>query len=279
MRRLLIRPGAIGDCILSLPALAHLQEDYTEVWVPSAVVPLIDFAQSVLPLAATGIDLLGVGDLEPQAYLKSKLQSFDEIVSWYGANRPEFRAALESFGVPCRFYQALPPPDYLGHAGDFFAQQVGAEPGLLPRISVHDVDSHASIVIHPFSGSQRKNWPLPSFQRLASLLPYPVKWTAGPDEELAQATRFTNLLTLARWIRGARLYVGNDSGITHLAAATGVPTLALFGPTAPEMWGPRGENVRMVKHNPITELEVEAVLSAAMRLLGGPPIPSVIGCI
>jgi heptosyltransferase-3 len=267
MRRLLIRPGAIGDCILSLPALAHLRTDNTEVWVPSAVVPLVQFAQSVVPLLSTGINLVGVGNLEPSDSFRSKLQGFDEVVSWYGTNRPEFRLALESFGVPCRFYQALPPADYRGHAADFFAQQVGAMPPLLPQIIVDGAVLRDSVAIHPFSGSVRKNWPLSSYLQLASFLPYPVEWTVGPEEELPQAVRFSNLLDLARWIRGARLYIGNDSGITHLAAATGVPTLTLFGPTAPEVWAPRGENVTVLKHNPITKLEIETVLRVAMRLL------------
>lgn len=266
MRRLLIRPSAIGDCILSLPALAHLQAEYTEIWTPSAVVPLIQFAHSVLSLASTGIDLLGVGDWEPSEKLQGKLQSFDEIVSWYGTNRPEFRIALESFGVPCRFYQALPPADYTGHATDFFAQQVGAAPGLIPRIAA-DAMPRNTVVIHPFSGSKRKNWPLSSYRELASRLECPVEWTAGPDEELPEATRFSNLLDLARWIRGAQLYIGNDSGVTHLAAATGVPTLALFGPTAAKVWAPRGENITVIQYNPITQLNMESVRQATNRLL------------
>ncbi len=266
MRRLLIRPGAIGDCILSLPALAHLQADDTEIWVPSAVVPLIQFAQRILPLVSTGIDLVGVGDLEPSENFRSKLRNFDEVVSWYGTNRPEFRAVMESFGVPCRFYQALPPVDYGGHAGDFFAQQVGAPLGLRPRIAVGDVELRNTVVIHPFSGGARKNWPLSSYLELASRLPCRVQWTAGPEEELPQANRFDNLLDLAQWICGARLYIGNDSGITHLAAATGVPTLALFGPTAPEVWAPRGENVTVLKHDPIVELKIETVLRVVQEL-------------
>src|SRR5579875_87165 len=91
VRRLLIRPGAIGDCLLCLPALQHLKTDYTEIWLPSALVPLIQFADAVASLQSTGIDLVGVGDIEMPARLCEKLQAFDEIVSWYGANRPEFR--------------------------------------------------------------------------------------------------------------------------------------------------------------------------------------------
>ena len=58
MLRLIIRPGGIGDCILSLPAIEYLRADYTEVWVPSGVVPVIRFAKA-RAIASTGIDLLG----------------------------------------------------------------------------------------------------------------------------------------------------------------------------------------------------------------------------
>src|SRR3954447_5075672 len=103
MRRLLIRPGAIGDCILSFPVLCCLKADYTEVWVPTAIVPIIQFADKVSSIASTGIDLLGLEGTSANEGLRSRLQSFDQIVSWYGSNRPEFRAALESYGVPCVF--------------------------------------------------------------------------------------------------------------------------------------------------------------------------------
>ncbi len=65
MRRLLIRPGAIGDCILSFPALESLCSGYTEIWLPGPVAPLVDFADRVCPISSTGLDLFGVGDLPP----------------------------------------------------------------------------------------------------------------------------------------------------------------------------------------------------------------------
>jgi heptosyltransferase III len=253
LNRLLIRPGAIGDCILSFPALQHLAFDDSEIWAPSPVLPLIQFARRTRSIAATGIDLVGIGNFE-----MPELGHFDEIVSWYGSNRPEFRAALESTGIPCIFHRALPDPASTLHATDFFAQQVGAPPGAIPRIDPGIVKRRASVVIHPFSGSPRKNWPLASFEEVANRLPLPVEWTAGPDEALDHATRFENLLDLARWLAGAALYIGNDSGITHLAAAVGVPVVALFGPTLPAIWAPRGANVTMLR-----EPTVEAVLKAA----------------
>jgi ADP-heptose:LPS heptosyltransferase len=78
----------------------------------------------------------------------------------------------------------------------------------------------------------------------------PVCWCAGPDDPpLDGAVRIDDLYELARWLAGARLYVGNDSGITHLAAAVGTPVLALFGPSDPGIWAPRGENVRVACWN------------------------------
>jgi heptosyltransferase-3 len=84
-----------------------------------------------------------------------------------------------------------------------------------------------------------------------------VEWTAGPDETLDRATRFENLFDLARWLAGAALYIGNDSGITHLAAAVGIPVIALFGPASPDIWAPRGPNVTVLR-----DATIEGVSSA-----------------
>jgi ADP-heptose:LPS heptosyltransferase len=76
----------------------------------------------------------------------------------------------------------------------------------------------------------------------------PVRWCGGPDDPaLEGAVHLDDLYELAGWLARARLYIGNDSGITHLAAAVGTPVLALFGPTDPAVWGPRGRNVRIAK--------------------------------
>ena len=134
-RRLIIRPGGIGDCILSLPAIEFLLADYTEVWVPSAMVPLIRFAPAST-IASTGIDLLGLPGVAAPPGLLAKLRSFDSIVSWYGANRPEFRDAVDSLGLPFRFLEALPDPSAKIHAADFFLRQAGGSGVAVPRIAV-----------------------------------------------------------------------------------------------------------------------------------------------
>jgi hypothetical protein len=249
MRRLVIRPGAIGDFVVSLPAMACLETESWEVWTPSRMVPLVRFAGRVRAIASTGLDLLGI--TEPPAGLMESLREFDSIVSWYGANRPEFRQTVAALGLPFTFLEALPPEGAGIHAADFYLEQVrgiGERRGDgIPRIECQ-VTREDYAAIHPFSGSARKNWPLGKFRALAEKLQrvMPVKWCAGEeDPPLAGAVRIDDLYELACWLAKARLYVGNDSGITHLAAAVGTPVLALFGPTDPEVWAPRGPHVRV----------------------------------
>ncbi len=246
MRRLIIRPGGIGDCILSLPAIAHLRAEYAEVWVPSAIVSLIRFAEA-RAIASTGIDLLGIEGVDPPAGLIARLREFDSIVSWYGSNRAEFRGCVRELGLPFEFLDALPEHEANIHAADFFLRQAGGEGQAVPRIKIAAGARGDFAVIHPFSGSPRKNWPLERFRELASRLAVPVRWCAGPEEMLEDAERFDDLYELARWLGSARLYIGNDSGITHLAAAIGVPTIAIFVASDPEIWAPRGDGVEVVR--------------------------------
>ncbi|MBV9744268.1 MAG: hypothetical protein JO099_10930, partial [Acidobacteriia bacterium] len=75
-----------------------------------------------------------------------------------------------------------------------------------------------------------------------------VYWCAGrEDPPLPNAVYIEDLYQLACWLAKARLYVGNDSGVTHLAAAVGTPVLALFGATDPGIWAPRGAHVRIAR--------------------------------
>jgi heptosyltransferase III len=233
-----------------LPALANLRTDYLEVWVAGPNVPLVRFADRVRGIASTGLELLAV--TEPRRGLIEELRGFDSIVSWYGANRPEFRELVDSLGLPFTFHRALPAEGTGQHATDFYLEQVGAPPGAIPSIEC-PVTRENFAVIHPFSGSPRKNWPLEKFQRMALGLErtMEVRWCAGQeDPPLEGAVYIDNLCELACWLAKARLYIGNDSGVTHLAAAVGTPVLALFGPTDPALWAPRGAHVRVARWTP-----------------------------
>lgn len=247
---------------MALPAMESLRAEFTEVWVPSPVVPLIRFADRVRAIPATGIDLLGLPSVEPELGLIDHLRTFDSIVSWYGSNRPEFRQTATELGLPFEFLQALPGATSRVHSADFFLGQVGRGPGGLPRIDCGTVQRGDGAVIHPFSGSARKNWPLQRYRELAERLPARVQWCAGPEEDLAEAVRMDDLYQLACWLASARIYIGNDSGITHLAAAVGAPVIAIFGPTDPNVWAPRGERVRVVHAN-LEDIQVNEVLKVA----------------
>lgn len=268
MRRLAIRPGGIGDSILGFPALAHLALDAElEVWARREVLPLIDFASGVDSIEATGLGLLGVA--VPPERLVARLRSFDEIVSWYGAGREEFRVALGALHPRVVFHTALPVDEGV-HAADFFAAQVGEAVPALPRIEVKAQASRL-IVIHPFSGSAKKNWQLERYLLLGRWLEASgraVQFVVAPQQNLAGARVVEDLAELGGVLAGASLYVGNDSGITHLAAAVGANVLALFGASDATVWAPRGERVRVLDVGDLDALSVERVLDAALTQTG-----------
>ena len=252
-RRLILRPGAIGDTVVSLPALETLCAEYTEIWAPSQNLPMLRHLGRCRSLVATGIDSLVI----PETTLRH-MAEFDDIVSWYGAGREDFRRQVAV--LPFRFLPALPGSVCGTHAVDFYLRQLGAPDGAAPRLPVQRRnDGYA--VIHPFSGSARKNWPLARFRAVVELLPAPVLWCAGPEEALDGALRFTDLGALMQWLAGARVFLGNDSGIAQLAAACGVPVVAVFGPTDLQVWAPRGDVVRIAQWDWPPERVAAEVLS------------------
>ena len=159
------------------------------------------------------------------------------------------------------------------------------------------------LVAHPGSGSGRKNWRTAAWQTVVQDVVrgrhVEVVITAGNADHAAAAdlakalrcasaagppTQLSNLSLeqLSGVLAGARLYLGNDSGVTHLAAGLGVPTVAVFGPTNPLVWRPRGPAVRVLGGNisagigdtPLIAADAHwpdagAVAAAAVGLLAG----------
>jgi ADP-heptose:LPS heptosyltransferase len=134
----------------------------------------------------------------------------------------------------------------------------------------------AFVAVHPGSGSRAKNWPFDRFvdavRRLASggcwllvLGPAEREHVPPPD---ALVARSIPLRRLGAVLAGAGLFLGNDSGVAHLAAACGTRTLALFGPTDPARWAPVGRAVRTLRaaSGRLEDLGVDAVVAAAGRL-------------
>ena len=162
------------------------------------------------------------------------------------------------------------------------------------------------MAVAPGSGSRRKNWPLAHYYEVSRSLGWEyglrVVWLAGPAEgeilpylgplskaqgQLLLANR--PLARVARVLSRCRLYIGNDSGLTHLAAAVpGPEVLALFGPTDPRVWAPLGQHVRTLwapcpqtqgtadgtipcpQTRSLEALSPEMVLAAAAQLLATP---------
>jgi ADP-heptose:LPS heptosyltransferase len=106
-------------------------------------------------------------------------------------------------------------------------------------------------VIHPGSGSAKKNWPF--FDALMRHL---------PDGRILPQDK--SLLQLSRYLRTVAAFIGNDSGITHLAAYLGCPTVALFGPTDPRTWGPVGRRSRIIWKTRLEDISVNEVLTTLL---------------
>jgi hypothetical protein len=112
------------------------------------------------------------------------------------------------------------------------------------------------VILHPGSGSPKKNAPLGFFKGLYRLLEQKglkplfvlgeAEYTLEGELENFETYRVENLLEFARRLKGAKLFIGNDSGFTHLAGYLGVNTVALFGPTDPRVWKPLGPRVKVL---------------------------------
>lgn len=275
MRRLFIRPGAIGDCLCWLPTLAAIGPGDSEVWVPGSVLPLFKLAPRRRNLASTGFSLLGIPGARIPNTLIETLRGFDEILSWSGWNQLVLQEACARSKLPIRFFEALPGSSSGEHVSDWFLRQthawhaLNAEPQewqaqggrrfLLPSLAEGYTPSKPRrVVVHPFSGSAQKNWPLPLYRSLAEAIASSfggeatIQWCASPEDPLPEdlandAWRFEDLSDLARALSKASLFIGNDSGITHLAAMLGIPCVVFFGPESPRVWSPRGAYLRLVE--------------------------------
>lgn len=162
---------------------------------------------------------------------------------------------FSGYGFPV---SEMNPRLYLKESDQDWAKHFWRQKGLATE------ERSKGIVLHPGSGSKKKVWPLERFLALAQAfqnhLDSKILIVLGPVEGPEVEKTFTgmkprpaffvkglSLLQLASVMEGSRLFIGNDSGITHLAAALGLPTVAIFGPTDPEAWSPRGKKIWVVR--------------------------------
>ena len=262
-RALVIRIGALGDVLLTRRLTYSLSRAgyRTTLFAPRRHAALLEadpWIEAVLDSESsafagafegsdTGItsrEALGTFDLAVIASKNPALVRFASAISETAFEvSPEPISQDESIGV--QWAKALEP-------------RIPAFMGDLPGLPIEPARAfqHGATLLHPGSGSPRKNWPLDHFVELSRILRergHAVRWLLGPAESSFDLppgeTALSNfdLGDLAATLREARLYVGNDSGVSHLAAAVGAPTVAIFGPTSDRVWRPDGPRVSTIR--------------------------------
>jgi len=197
----------------------------------------------------------------------------------------------EDFGRPAaRHFAGMVEPLGLALGADAASEIFPATDDLAAaRAFLNGLTPGARLVaIHPGSGGETKNWPQESWAQLGrrlsvefpgvTLLLIEGEADAAPADFLAEAwrdvphvrARLLPLPILAALLRETQLFLGHDSGVTHLAAAARreLPIVALFGPTNPEVWAPPRDGVRVLRGDPtIRNISGEEVLAAAREAL------------
>ena len=252
MRILIVRACAVGDFVLHLPALRALATA-----LPSARFTLVGYP-ATLALARTFLPVEEIHPIEAQPWASLfhspiALTGFDS--AWVWMKDPVIAENLRLSGVR-NVFQRDPFPT-TGHAADHLLRTVD-----LPAPEFPDLwnGSTGRVILHPGSGSPTKVWP--RFVDLARLLPE-AAILLGPCEKGLEVPnvclRDLSLTEVVDELRGCRTFIGNDSGITHIAAYWGTPTIALFGPTDPGIWGPRGRRVKLLKGASLADISIADV--------------------
>jgi ADP-heptose:LPS heptosyltransferase len=156
---------------------------------------------------------------------------------------------------------------------------MGVPPAEIPRARLtagKPAPTGAYAVFHPFASTPEKTWPAESFLAVAGHLREkagldPV-FLAGPDDNSGAFAGFNvyrnaPLDQVISIVAGAQLFIGNDSGPAHIAAAFGVPVVALFGPSDPVTWGPwRTESQVITSPESIGRISVDQVIASIETL-------------
>jgi ADP-heptose:LPS heptosyltransferase len=283
-KALVIFPGALGDFVCFLPALRAIARGRAvDLLARAEVGGLVPPAINVMSMERRELARLFVAGADV-AEAEEFFRPYDAITSWHGsadaAFRENFARAAGAKGKLFPFRPAAPR----GHIIDYYLDCIGAAPGARPEVVPQAaavqwarawLDAHGMgvkgnngggvkrnnpiLIVAPGSGAKEKNWPreffravIDEWQGSASGKVAVVRGPAEDDEipfwsELAPVARGLKLDELAALLSHADVYLGNDSGVTHLAAAVGAPTIALFGPTDAAEWAPRGDHAHVVR--------------------------------
>ena len=280
---LIIRGGAIGDFILTLPAIAALRRQFPDAHLEVLGYPhiiqlaeaggLVDRVQSIEARALAGF-FARSGALADD--LVDYFSEFDIILSYLYDPDDIFKTNI----ARCSTAQFVVGPYRPNESEGVHATKVYLRP--LERFAIFDADhvpqlkvrtdksmpnsqSAPTLALHPGSGSEKKNWPEGKWADLVQHLIHETNSNLlliGGEAEgerlqrLAAAlpigrTRVAQslpLTDLARLIQQCSAFIGHDSGISHLAAALGLPGIVLWGNTLEEIWRPPQNQVVVLKH-------------------------------
>jgi len=280
---LLLFPGALGDFVCLLPALRALRDSISGRMVVVARGEWLELLQ-LHDTERLSIDRREIADLfvagdELAPATVALLNGFRHAYSWTGYGDANFYRRLGLLGkgsveiFPFRGMQAGE------HAAAYYARCVGVRESrastedlesslrlqsciardqdwLASFVADHDLSQRRLLVVHPGSGSAKKNWPgfaaaLALWRRDASA-DWVVVELRGPAEppqaRLADALRLEgiSLKQVAALLTRADAYLGNDSGISHLAGAVGTRGVVVFGPSDPDIWRPLGQTLEIL---------------------------------
>jgi ADP-heptose:LPS heptosyltransferase len=290
-RVLLIHQGALGDLILSLPALRVIRETYPRSFIcamgHTERLELLEgryYADQVVSVEKEGVARLYHEKAEFPDCLANFFSAFDSIFLFARQAHAVFAenlkkvsggqvASIETFHERGETHVT----DYQLSSLDLFT---GDSEARLPKLFPSGRDREAAdrlweregflenkgpvLAIHAGSGSPKKNWPAERFAALSrglvSARGCGLILIEGPADTVISreylrrvealepvVVRDRSLTQVAAILKRSDIFVGNDSGITHMAAAVGTSTVAIFGPTDPQVWGPRGPHVRIVR--------------------------------
>jgi heptosyltransferase-2 len=300
-RILVIRGGAIGDFVLTLPAIRLLRENFPgaqlEILGYKHIVALAEgrfYAHATRSIEYAPMAKFFVPNAELPADLVEYFGGFRQIVSYLFDPDKIFENNVRRCGVK-NFLHAPPLIDDSAQAAHQLAKPLQSlalyleDPAAALYPSAQDREFAAQffagldrpvIALHPGSGSEKKNWPLENWRELGEWLfaldPAPALLLVGGEADRAafaslaaawsgRAVWFAQdlpLYHLAALLERCRLFIGHDSGISHIAAAVGTPSVLMFGATDPDVWAPANEKVYVLKAQegamenlPVGELE------------------------
>jgi ADP-heptose:LPS heptosyltransferase len=289
---LILFPGSLGDFVCALPALTEIQRRFNSDIVLAArgealgLNGLLSFAKEIRSLEERIFSQLFSSSGLIQSEARGWFSSFSRVISWYGHSRVEVQKNLH-FLMGEKYHSF---PFFIGqeerHAVDYYLRCVGGEMLRCPIVHIpKNVVQWSSfywqkiglgisdqvLLLHPGSGGKKKRWAMEGFQRVARWWRQKrrgkVLILLGPaeDGEYAQWRPCGDIVMgLAPWqvaalLNRVDLYLGNDSGVSHLAGAVGARGTVLFGPTNPHQWKPLGgslsilQNVKYRQAFPLTE--------------------------